>query len=437
MKTFRLPLTAGLACAMAALPALAQEYVIDAGKVFDGQEVIENARIVVNDGRVTAVGPQAQIDAPEGSTRVDHTAHFIMPELIAGHSHAGTVQGLEHGGEYYSRETVNRDLNQFADFGISAVNALGMSPPLFYELREELRGDDHEGADLYGAGPGLGVQDGAPPEDRMHVVEGQVIRPESPEAAREAVREMAEAGVDVIKVWIDDMGGSAPKMASETFTAAAEEAHAQGLKIAAHIHDVADAEAALAANIDILAHGIRDAEVTDELLEQMSEQNVWYIPTINIDEAEYIYAEHPEWLEDDFFAKGFSAELREQIEDAQWREQALANADDAREAVAMNMANLARIAEHGGIRIVMGTDSGATALRVPGIAEHLELELMVEAGMKPLAVLTAATLNGADMLGIDDLGRINAGARAQFLVLENDPVDDITHTRHIVEILRY
>ncbi|MGO2261830.1 hypothetical protein [Halomonas sp.] len=111
MNPFSLPFTAGLACAVAALPALAQDYVIDAGKAFDGREVIQNARIVVNDGRMVAVGPQSDIEGPEGATQVDHTKHFIMPELIAGHSHAGTVQGLEHGGEHYSRETVTRDLN--------------------------------------------------------------------------------------------------------------------------------------------------------------------------------------------------------------------------------------------------------------------------------------------------------------------------------------
>ncbi|MGO2261829.1 amidohydrolase family protein [Halomonas sp.] len=312
-----------------------------------------------------------------------------------------------------------------------------MNPTLFYELRETLRGPDTEGADLYGAGPGIGVSDGAPPADAMSVLDGQVLRPSTPEQTRKALQEMAEAGVDMIKVWIDDMDGSAPKMAPEIYTAAAEEAHKQGLKIAAHVHDAEDAQAALDAGIDILAHGIRDKKIDDALLEQMAEQNVWYIPTIGIDEAEYIYAEHPEWLEDNFLAQGFSDELREQIKDGQWRAQALADTQDARDAVAMNMANLARVAQHGGIRIVMGTDSGATALRVPGIAEHRELELMVEAGMEPLAVLASATSMSADMLGIDDLGRINEGARAQFLVLEDDPIDEITNTRRIVEILRY
>ncbi|WP_456269211.1 amidohydrolase family protein [Kushneria sp. AK178] len=439
MKTFRLPFTAAFACAVATLPALAQEHVIDAGQVFDGRNVIENARIVVDNGRVVTVGPQSEIDVSEGSHRVDHTEHFLMPELIAGHSHTGTVKGLEHGGQYYSRETVTRDLDQFAAFGISAVNALGMNPPLFHELRETLRGRDHQGADLYGAGPGIGVPDGAPPADAMNVLDEQVLRPGTPSEARQGVQEMADAGVDMIKVWIDDMDGSVPEMAPGIYTAAAQEAHAQGLRIAAHIHDAEDARAALDAGIDILAHGIRDKEIDEALLAQMAEQRTWYIPSIGIDEAEYVYAEHPEWLEDDFFAQGFSAELRAQIEDEAWREQTLDDEDtrEARDAVATNMANLARVASHGDIRIVMGTDSGATALRVPGIAEHREMALMVEAGMAPLAVLTAATSSAADMLGIDDLGRINEGARAQFLVLEGNPVEEITNTRRIVDILRY
>lgn len=436
MQGFRYPIMASLIC-ITTLPALAQEYAIDAGKLFNGEQLSENARIIVKDGRVVEVGTQDELDLPEGAEHVDYNAYFVMPQMIASHSHVGTVQGMEHGGHFYSRETVERDLSQFARYGISAVNALGMNRPLFHELRSELRGHEFDGADLYGAGTGIGVLNGAPPADAMHTEDDQVSRPATPEDARESVREMADSGVDMIKVWIDDMGGDAPKMAPEIYAAVFEEASTLGLLSAAHIHDYEDAKAAIEAGVDVIAHGVRDQEIDDELIALMAEHDVWYIPTINIDEANYLYAEHPEWLEDEFFTMGASSALQEAIADEAWREEQLDGADEARQAVAINIDNLRRIVEHGGVRVVMGTDSGATTLRIPGFAEHQELTLMAEAGMEPLDILIAATSAGADMLGIDDLGRIETGARAQWLVIEGDPSEDISDTRSLIEVVRY
>lgn len=417
------------------LVASAQDIVVDAGRLFDGREVIDDARLVIADGRISAIGPRSEIEAPEGVEIVDHGERFVMPGLIAAHSHVGTVSGTEHGGEFYSRETVARDLAQFQRYGIVAVNALGLNRPLFHELREEFRGNEHGGADLYGAGPGVGASDGAPPQDDMGVEDDQVFRAGSPEEAREAVRRMAEDGVDMIKVWVDDLDGEVPKMEPEIYRAAIEEAHALGLPAAAHIHDLGDAKGVVEAGVGVVGHGVRDAEVDAEFIELMLESGAWYVPTIQIDEADYIYAEHPEWLEDAFLAQGVNVELAAQIEDEAWREEALSEAADAREAVAINIANLGLLHE-AGVNIAMGTDSGATALRIPGFAEHRELELMVEAGLSPTEALTAATAGGAEMMRLEDRGLLAEGYRADFLVLDEDPTADILATRSIHEIRR-
>lgn len=427
-----------LGTAMAVLPAaaVAETVVVDAGHLFDGSEGIREARMVIRDGRVVAVGPRAEVEAPEGARMVDHSERFVMPGLVAAHSHVGTVSGTEHGGEFYGRETVERDLRQFERYGVVAVNALGLNRPAFHELRRAFRDGRVEGAaDLYGAGPGVGASDGAPPQDAMGVEDDQVIRAATPEEARAAVRRMAADGIDMVKVWVDDLGGEVPKMPPEVYRAAIEEAHAQGLRAAAHIHDLEDAAGLVEAGIDVLGHGVRDREVDADFVRLLAERGVWYVPTINIDEAEYLYAEHPEWLEDAFFAQGVSTELRARIEDEAWRAEALAEAGESREAVRINMRNLALLAE-GGVRIAMGTDSGATALRIPGFAEHREMELMVESGMSPQAVLAAATAGGAEMMGLDDRGRLAPGMRADYLVLDRDPLEDIAATRSIREVVR-
>lgn len=426
---------AGLLAASAA-PALAETTVIDAGKLFDGTRVIEDARLVVAEGRVVEVGPRAEVDAPEGAEMVDHRERFVMPGLVAAHSHVGTVSGTEHGGRFYARETVERDLRQFQLYGIVAVNALGLNRPLFHELRREFRDGRQPGAaDLYGAGPGVGAARGAPPEGAMGVSEDQVMRAATPEEAREAVRRMASDGIDMVKVWVDDLGGEVPKMEPEVYRAAIAQARALGLKSAAHIHDLEDARRLVEAGVDVLGHGVRDREVDAAFADLLRASGTWYVPTINIDEANYLYAEHPEWLEDPFFAQGVSAELRARIEDESWRREALAEAGDAREAVRVNIRNLALLHE-AGVDIAMGTDSGATALRIPGFAEHRELELMTQAGMTPLEALAAATAGGARMMGLGDRGRLVPCARADFVVLEGDPTADITATRRIHAVVR-
>lgn len=413
--------------------AHAETLVIDAPRLFDGRAVIDDARMVVADGRIVAVGPRAEVEAPEGARQVAHEGAFVMPGLIAAHSHVGTVSGMEHGGRFYGRETVARDLDQFARYGVVAVNALGLNRPLFHALRTEFRGEGHGGADLYGAGAGVGVPEGAPPEGRMGVLGDQAARPTTADEARAAVRAMHEAGIDMVKIWVDPMGGDVPRMAGEVIVAAVEEGHRLGLPVAAHIHDLDDAKEVVRAGVDVVAHGVRDADVDEEFVALMRESGAWYVPTIQIDEANYIYAAHPEWLNDPFVRGALSPALAARIADPDWRAETLAGADGARRAVAQNMRNLERL-HAAGVRIAFGTDSGATALRVPGLAEHRELELMVASGMPPLDALAAATSASAEMMGLADRGRLTPGARADFLILAADPSADIGASRSLLSV---
>ena len=426
---------AGLAAALSAsAPAAAEVTVVDAARIFDGERMIDDARLVIEDGRIVAAGPKSETAAPEGANVVDLGARFIIPGLIAAHSHVGMVNGVEHGGRFYTRETVAADLAQFQRYGVVAVNALGLNAPLFYELRVAWRDGAHGGADLYGAGPGVGMIDGAPPES-MNPLPEQVARPATPDEARAAVDEMADSGVDMIKVWVDALDDSVPKMTPKVYGAAIDQAHARGLKAAAHIHDLEDAKAVVAAGVDIVAHGVRDVPVDDAFIAAMRDNRVWYVPTVNIDEAEYLYAEHPEWLDDPFFRMALDPDLEAQLRDEAWRAETLAEAGEARNAVATNLSNL-RALHAAGVKIALGTDSGATALRLPGFAEHLELAHMVSAGMSAEEALASATSGAAEMMGLTDRGRLAAGARADFIVLNGDPTVDILNTRLIEAVWR-
>lgn len=197
-----------------------------------------------------------------------------------------------------------------------------------------------------------------------------------------------------------------------------------------------DAKGVVAAGVNVVAHGVRDTDVDQEFIDLMLAGDVWYVPTININEAEYIYAQHPEWLHDPFFTDSLSPELQQQLSDDSWREAVLAKSEKNRQSVNYNIKNLTKL-HNAGVKIALGTDSGATALRIPGFAEHRELELMVQAGMSPTAVLQAATANAAAMMQLPNRGRLAAGYQADFLVLSADPTFNILASRQIVEVWRY
>lgn len=419
--------------APAPLPSTAADVVIIEGaRVFDGERDLGVMPLVLRDGRIEAVGGDAPL--PAGARRVDYAGRYIVPGLVSDHAHLGNTEGVEHGGRYYTRDHVVRDLRQFQAFGVTTVTSLGMNGEAFYEIRDAVRaGEPALGAWMLGAGPGIGAPGGAPPAKNMGLAEDAVPRPADAAAARETVREQARRGVDIVKLWVDDLGGQAPPMAPEVYRAAIEEAHARGLRVAAHIHDLAPAADLVASGIDVIAHGVRDRPVDAALVEAMRRRGTWYVPTLQIDEANYLYAERPQLVEEEpALRAALQAPLRARFEDLAWRRQQLDGeaATKSRAAVRTNLDNL-RTLHEAGVRIGFGTDAGALPHRVIGFAEHRELELMTQAGFTPEQALRTATRDAAELLGLDDRGRLAPGRRADFVVLDADPLQDIRNTRRI------
>jgi imidazolonepropionase-like amidohydrolase len=269
----------------------------------------------------------------------------------------------------------------------------------------------------------------------LNVAGAQVYRPSTPEEARAAVRETASHHADLIKIWVDDIRGTMPKMRPEIYSAVIEEAHRQHLRVAAHIYYLADAVALVKLGVDVIAHSIRDKEVDSGLMRAMKDKSVYYIPTLELDESFYLYADHPEWLNDAFLAGALNPDLRAMLSSRAWRDKVLSdpNTKKDREAFEIALRNL-RTLHAGGVNIGMGTDSGATPLRLQGFAEHLELELMTRAGLSPMDVLVSATRNSATICGVTDRGTLEPGKVADFLVLDANPLGDIRNSRRIAAV---
>lgn len=425
-----------LACVMACTPVWAETVAITGVRLVDGTGAtpIENAAIVMTGGRIVSAG--RDIEIPADARRIDHSGRTVIPGLISTHSHVGQVGGTSMGAKNYTREVITVELAQFGRYGVTTVVALGNNGPLFATLREEAHAGTLAGADLFGVMQGIGVPNGAPPQESLKVAPNQLFRPDTPDEAREAIDRMAAANTDLVKLWLDNFGGLLPvKMKPEIYRAVIEQSHKHGLRVAAHVHDLDDALAIIDAGADIIAHGIRDKPVTPELIEKMKAKGVWYVPTVALDDATFIWADAPEWTTTDFVRKALSPELAAQVDDPAWRAKVLKEPRTAaaRRSLAMNLQNLKTLHD-AGVKIGFGTDSGATPLRVPGVAEHRELALMIEAGLPPAEAVTIATKNAAELMRLDDRGTIEAGKRADLIVLDGDPSAEITFSKRIVEV---
>src|SRR5215472_11580022 len=167
----------------AATAADAQTTTLRGARVIDGSggAAIDNAVIVIRDGRIVAIGPSAGTPVPSDAEVIDYTGKTIIPGLISDHSHVGIFVGLKAAAENYNRDSILRQLKQLEAYGVTTVMSLGLNGPLFYELRPELHAGRIPGADLFGADGGIGVMGGQPSAAVVRVADNQVSRPEGAE----------------------------------------------------------------------------------------------------------------------------------------------------------------------------------------------------------------------------------------------------------------
>jgi imidazolonepropionase-like amidohydrolase len=369
---------------------------------------------------------------PPHTKVISMSGKTVMPLLIGGHEHLGLLKGNTASAANYTHANVVRQLRHYLHYGVGTVLSLGTDQPLVFALRDSSRRGLIPGATLLTAGYGFGAKNGLPPA----TFGTQVLRPETPAEAVVDVRKLATLKPDFLKLWLDDGGGTMPKMEPAVYEALIKEAHQQGVKVAAHVYYLEDARSLVNAGVDLLAHSIRDKEVDAALITAMKEKGTFYIPTLSLDEYNFIYAGQPEWVNDPFFIRSLEPGVWEMITSDAYRQQQQQdkNREKKMRAFMTAVVNLRKL-DSAGVKIAMGTDAGAQPVRAQGFSEHLELQLMVEAGLSPLKAISCATLNGAVLLGIDKhVGTLSAGKKADFMILQGDPSQDINNTRTILEV---
>jgi imidazolonepropionase-like amidohydrolase len=381
--------------------------VIRAGRLIDvaAGRVLTDQVIVVQQGKITAVGRAGDTTVPTGARVLDLSGKTVLPGLIDTHTHL-TSDPAEPPYHEYGMSVPRRALlgARFARdtllSGVTTVRNVGADNYADVALRDAVEAGDVIGPRILASGPALGIT-GGHCDDNMLAPEYQQKSAgvaDGPWAVRERVRRNVKYGADVIKycgtggVFSKGTRVGAQQFTAEEVAAIVDEAHMHGRRVAVHAHGAIGIKVALRAGVDTVEHA---SLIDDEGLELARKTGAWL--SMDIYNSEYTQAEGPKRGElEEFLRKD--------------REVAQRQRDNFRKAVQM------------GVKLTMGTDTG--------VHRHADapkqLAWMVRYGMTPMQALQAATKVGAEALGIEaEVGQVSPGYSADLIAVSADPLADV------------
>lgn len=365
-----------------------------------GAAPLRNATLVVRDGRIESVSSDA---APAGAETVDLEGAWVIPGFINAHGHvsgrwaADEVQG--------DAARVEGDLALYARYGVTTVLSLGGAPKDSFGLRS--------------------AQNMASLERARLLLAGDIVFSQDPAEAAAMTQANIDAGVNWIKLRQDDNLGATEKMSWDALEAAMQVANAANVPVATHIFYMDDAAMLLGMGSGLIAHSVRDQPVSDEFVQTMLDSGVCYVPTLVREVSTFVYGERPAFFDDPFFLEAAKQSQIDRVSDPEFMAKMAASPAAAtyRKTLVQAQENL-RLLAASGVPVAFGTDSGPAG-RFPGYFEHMEFDLMAEAGLTARQILLSATSVAAGCLNLDDLGTLEPGKWADFVVIEQNPLADI------------
>ena len=425
--------------------ARSETFLIHGARIVVGDgKVIEDGALLVEGGKIAEVyvgaGPDPKSVKAEA---VEASGKTILPGLIDVHIHLGAPGGFYADMSHYDlKKSMSRALAAYLYSGVTTVRSVGDGLDTILEVRSTINSGERLGAQLFTCGPVFTAAGGHgteyfkqfPPAIRDGGDQQFTRIPSSLDQARQQVDELKKRGVDCIKAILETGVGQFNRLDTGLFDAVAREAQADGLPLAVHTGDVRDVRDSVEAGAASIEHGSFREAIPDTVFDQMARQGTFYDPTLSVGEA----------FQD--FVTGQSELLKRSLvqqvgptELLRGTEEALASTDTepirralAQYPIDMHIAfdNLKRAYQHG-VSLVTGSDAG-NLLLVHGPTLHHELQLWVRAGIPEPVALQAATANGARLLGAGrQIGSIHAGNDADLLVVDGNPLEDISATERI------
>ena len=388
--------------------------------VGDGTAPIENAAFLVDGETFTWVGRKGERQLSSSMRRVDLTGKTVIPALIDGHNHIGLVNERDGSNSKanYTRDNLIDQLERYAYYGVAAALSMGLEADqeLAYDLRDAVLPG---AARFLTVGKGIAGSPiaGPPGEPRLGIPYGARTAAEG----QKHVRELHARGVRFVKIWVDDRNGTVPKLQPGVIRSIIAEAHGNGMEVLAHLSRtsaLADAKNLFKVGIDGFVHEVRDRDVDDEYLALVKAYpKVWTGPNMPVPLTRNAVEALAETLPANQITR-MRAELDER--------QAKGNPPDA--LFDLHCRNLKKIHDAGMV-IGVGTDGTGD-----GFGAHEQMAAYTQCGMTAMEALVAATSTNARILKLDRLGLVAVRKEAAFVVLDANPLDDITNTRRIAAV---
>ncbi|MAV33109.1 MAG: hypothetical protein CMQ02_06705 [Gammaproteobacteria bacterium] len=408
-----------------------QSVVFDDARLIIGDgSVLENASILIQEGQIAALGPRDQINAGS-ATRISMSGKTIMPAMIDAHAHLGFQDRISWGAENYTLENLIENLERYAWYGFGAVFSAGSDPAPVMEKLKALSNEKK----ILGARPlyAIGI---APPNEgpnnlfleQVRDVEKRLgsqilygVRDAS--KGRELVRQLADTGAQFIKLWVDDRGGSQVKLSPEIYRAITHEAKDRSIDVFVHQQSAGDMPDLVEAGVAGFLHGRFDSEFDRSLSDLLASSGVFVIPNLGLGElrGEAIG-------EDDFLKPTLPATTTHRVGITNENRSSFEESSASGERM---LSDIFMTAIKSGVSFVLGTDAGAVPDHFFGYTGHRELQIFVRLGMTPMQALMAATSVAAQHLNLADSGFLRLGYRADMLILNTNPLDNIRATEDI------
>jgi imidazolonepropionase-like amidohydrolase len=416
--------------------ARADVMVFEGARIIDGNggPPITNGTLVVQDGRLVAVGARGAVQVPAGATRVDVSGKTIMPAMINAHVHMGYEGYSTWGARNHTPENLLDHLQREAFYGVAAATSVGSSPT---EMSLQFQKDQQAGkfppVARYLFMPGMAPPNGGPDHilrvatNELHVV-NEVT---TPAEAREAVQRMDKQGIRHVKLWYDDRGNTYPKLSPEVMQAIIDEAHARKMTVHAHAIQMADQKAVVAAGADVLVHMVQRQPLDQEYLTLLREKRPYWATVISLGDPVEVCNKDP------FFEEAMPPSVVAKIRATMDRASLVpscgplpSTASERERQMAINFPKMIEA----GVKLVLATDTGIHPGHTFGSGEHVELARWVQLGLPTSEAIVAATKTPAELMGLTDLGTLAPGKRASFIVLDGNPLENIRSTRKISDV---
>jgi imidazolonepropionase-like amidohydrolase len=397
----------------------------------DGRPPIEEGTFLVQNGRITAIGPKGSIAPPRGTQRIDLAGKTVMPAMVNVHVHIGYEGYTSWGAGNYTPQNVLDHLQREAFYGVGATQSVGSSPT---DASIQFQRDQNAGkfppASRFLFMPGMAPPNGGPDAVLIKGTKAlhAIYEVSTAVEARTAVRGMAGKKLKNVKIWVDDRGGTYPKMPPEVYTAIIDEAHKHGMKVHAHATTLADQKAVVRAGIDVLLHTVAGQKLDEDLISLVNAKKPYWVPLIGLGDRTDVCDNDP------FVTQTLPARLVAAIRATTVVRpleptcgQLPPNAPTREEMLRNNFPKMIAA----GARLVLGTDAGVSSGYTFGSAEYHEIARWAQFGLSPSETIVAATSRSAEVMGLADTGTLATGKRADFIILESNPLDDIQNARRI------